>query len=356
MALKIHIKMDWEIGGATLDLALIAQLLEGISETGTVRAAANNLGISYRTVWGKLEAAEVALGQKLVLKNKGHGSVVTKVGENLKSLVLNLTSNLHGVAKLEQEGFERDFRRLFTSEPRKLKLACSHDIIFEECMQAELLPAWDIRFMGSQKAIDALRGGAVDLAGFHLSDKMAGQPGMKELWADPRYFVKPIMRRELGLVVAKGNSLGIRCIDDLIRPDVRFINRQGKSGTRLRLDEILRSKGIDPRSIRGYQNEEFTHSGVVLAVAAGVADVAFALRAATEGRIVDFISIGRETYCLCGKADLGADERYQNLVNIVYDQIDLHSGYSIPPIPPQSIRRSKANPLASIARWDETLS
>ena len=221
-------------------------------------------------------------------------------------------------------------------------------------MQAELLPAWDIRFMGSQKAIDALRGGTVDLAGFHLSDKMAGQPGMKELWVDSRYFVKPIMCRELGLVVAKGNPLVIRSIDDLVRADVRFINRQGKSGTRLRLDELLRTKGINPKSIRGYQNEEFTHSGVVLAVAAGVADVTFALRAATDGRLVDFISIGRETYCVCGKADLEEDERYHSLLSIVYDQIDLHSGYSKPPNPPQSIRRSKLTPLASIARWDES--
>jgi len=345
--------MEWEIGGSKLDLATLAQLLEGIAETGTVRAAAERLGISYRTVWGKLEEAETLLGQQLVVKNKGHGSVLTHTGEHLRNLVVDLTRCLQNSSLREQKAFENHFRNSFATEPRKLRLACSHDLLIEECAQDGLLPTWDIRFMGSQKAINALRADTVDMAGFHLPKKMVEQPEMNELWTDPRYFVAPIMSRELGLVVALGNPLNIRSIEDLVRPEVRFINRQGNAGTRLRLDELLRSKGIDPKAIRGYRHEEFTHSGVTLAVAAGVADTAFALRAATADLAVEFIPVGRETYCLCGRIDIAADTRYQSLLRNISDRLEMHPGYSKPFAVIDSNGRVRANPIASISKWVE---
>ncbi len=351
MVLRVHIGVDWEIGGLTLDLATIAQLLEGIAATGTVRAAADQLGISYRNVWGKLDAAEAALGQQLVIKNKGHGSVLTQAGEQLKNLVAKLTLNLRSNALTDQEEFENSFRNTFSSEPRKLRLACSHDIVFEDCAQAGLLPDWDIRNMGSQKAIDALRAGTVDMAGFHLLEKVASQPGMKELWNDPRFFVEPIMRRELGLVVAIGNPLKIQSIEDLVRPDVVFINRQGKSGTRQRLDELLKSKGIDPKDIRGYLHEEFTQYSVVLAVAAGAANVTFALRSATTGLAVEFIPVGKENYCVCGKIEISTDARFQNLLKQVTNRLVKHEGYTKSQVKQESGVYVRATPLASVAQW-----
>ena len=354
MVLKVNIGVDWEIGGSKLDLATIAQLLEGIASTGSVRATANKLGISYRTVWGKLEAAEAALGQQLVSKNKGHGSALTQAGEHLKILVANLTHNLQCNALLEQEAFENSFRSTFSSATRKLRLACSHDIVFEDCVHKDLLPDWDVRYMGSQKAIDALRAGSADMAGFHLLEKVASQPGIKELWSDPRFFSKPIMCRELGFVVAIGNPLNIHTIEDLVRHNVVFINRQGKSGTRQRLDELLRLKGIDPKNIRGYQHEEFTQSGVVLAVAAGAANVAFALRSATTGLAVEFIPVGKETYCVCGKAALAADDRFQNLLNQVADNMLMHAGYSNPPVNLTFAGNVRTTQLSTVAQWVST--
>jgi molybdate transport repressor ModE-like protein len=334
-------------------LALITHLLEGIAETGSVRAAADKLGISYRNVWGKLEAAETALGQKLVVKNKGHGSVLTHVGEQLKFRVVNLTLSLQSGAQQEKLAFEHHLRSSFASEPRKLRLACSHDLVIEDCSQAGLLPVWDIRYMGSQKAIDALRAGSVDIAGFHLSEKMAGQPGMKELCADSRYFVVPVMYRELGLIVARGNPLHINSIEDLVRPNIHFINRQGKSGTRLRLDELLRARNIDPKQIQGYQHEEFTHSGVALSVAAGAADVAFALHDAVAGLPVDFIPIGRETYFLCGMIDLFADVRYQRMLETIHERMKQHQGYS-KVVHAAANGRAKSSSSYVISNWEAT--
>ena len=181
---------------------------------------------------------------------------------------------------------------------------------------------------------------------------MLTQSGMKELWSDPRSFAMPIMCREVGLVVARGNPLNIQGIVDLTRPEVRFINRQEKAGTRQRLDELLKAKRIEAKSIRGYKHEEFTHSGVTLAVAAGYADAAFALRSATADMAVDFIPIGRETYCVCGRIDLAGDTRFQNLLSHIAERLSSHPGYSKPLVDLDSSGRARANQLAAIARWE----
>ncbi len=344
MSLTIHFSIAWETGESTLDLTTIAQLLEFIAETGTVRAAANKLGISYRTAWGKLDAAEKSLGQPLIVKSKGHGSKLTPPGNMLKAVVFNLTSGIQSSVTRDQVLFERAILNNFNLAPRKLKLACSHDSLIEACAATGLLPEWTIRYMGSQKAIDALRAGAIDMAGFHLPEKLVTQPGMKELWADSRYFVLPVMCRELGLVVARGNPLQIRTIEDLLRPEIRFINRQKNSGTRLRLHELLRSRGLNPALISGYQQEEFTHSGVALAVLAKVADAAFALRSASTGFDVDFIPVGRETYCFCGIKEVYGD--CLKLLKQLHQRLESQEGYSLP-----LAESTRQNSTSAIARW-----
>lgn len=48
-------------------------LLQHIEELGSLRKAAEALGMSYRRAWGKLKSAEERIGQPLVEKTKGKG-------------------------------------------------------------------------------------------------------------------------------------------------------------------------------------------------------------------------------------------------------------------------------------------
>lgn len=59
-----------------------AMLLFRIRECGSLRQAAEKLGISYRAAWGKLRQAQEYLGEELVRK-EGKGYVLTDFGENL---------------------------------------------------------------------------------------------------------------------------------------------------------------------------------------------------------------------------------------------------------------------------------
>jgi putative molybdopterin biosynthesis protein len=104
--------------------------------------------------------------------------------------------------------------------------------------------------------------------------------------------------REQGLLVAPGNPKGIRDLRDLARPDVRFVNRQRGSGTRLLLYHRLRQAGVNPQTIHGYDGEAPTHSAVAAAIAAGTADVGPGLRAVAQAWGLGFLPLGQERFDL----------------------------------------------------------
>ena len=87
-------------------------------------------------------------------------------------------------------------------------------------------------------------------------------------------------------------------ISDLVEKNLRFVNRQAGSGTRVLLDFHLKNHGIDARSIQGYEHEEFTHMAVAVQVASGLADTGLGAHSAAKALGLDFIPIGEEQYDL----------------------------------------------------------
>ena len=61
-------------------------------------------------------------------------------------------------------------------------------------------------------------------------------------------------------MIASGNPKGIKKIADIARPNVRFVNRNAGSGTRLWLDAELRKQKIPVEKIAGYEDQVKTHS------------------------------------------------------------------------------------------------
>ena len=84
---------------------------------------------------------------------------------------------------------------------------------------------------------------------------------------------------------------------DLIRPDVLFINREKGCGTRVLLDEKMRREGIDRKQINGYEREENSHLAVASAVSRGEADVALGNeKASLQVRGIEFVPLQKERY------------------------------------------------------------
>lgn len=155
--------------------------------------------------------------------------------------------------------------------------------------------------VGSLGGLMAIRRGQTHFSGSHLLDTETGEYNHsyieRYLKGTPLRIVKLAMR-EQGLLIRKGNPKGIRSLEDLLRPDVMFINRQGGSGTRVLFDYSVRERGIAPESIRGYEQEEFTHMAVAVSVLSGRADAGMAIYSSARALDLDFVSIAEERYDL----------------------------------------------------------
>ena len=167
----------------------------------------------------------------------------------------------------------------------------------------------DIRFMGSVDAIAALNAGRCMMAGFHTLE----QPGTQSVAAHTyRSLLKPglhkligFAHRQQGLMVAKGNPLGITGLRDLKRPGLRYINRAEGTGTRVLLDELLAQAGLAPNDLHGYATQEPSHTAVAQVVAGGGADAGLGIESAAQDKGLGFLPLVRERYHLvCLKSAL----------------------------------------------------
>ena len=155
--------------------------------------------------------------------------------------------------------------------------------------------------VGSLGGLMAIKRGVCHLAGSHLLDPEDGSYNIsyiKKYLPDVRTNLVKLVFRDQGLMVPSGNPKGIKGIEDLIRDDITFINRQAGSGTRVLLDYEIKQLGLNAESINGYENEEYTHMSVAVAVLGRRADVGMGIHAAAKALQLDFIPIMTEEYDL----------------------------------------------------------
>ena len=155
--------------------------------------------------------------------------------------------------------------------------------------------------VGSLGGLIALRRGETHIAGTHLLDPETGEYNISYLQTylpDTPVRLVTWAYRKQGLLVAKGNPLGITGLTDLVRSDVRYINRQRGAGTRVLLDFHLGNLQISPDTIQGYGQEEFTHLAVAAAIASGRADCGMGVAAAANALDLDFLPLFDERYDL----------------------------------------------------------
>lgn len=187
----------------------------------------------------------------------------------------------------------------------EIRFAGSHDLTLD------LLGTWlrrgrprrELRCLavGSLGGLIALTRREAHLAGTHILDAETGEynlPAIKGVLPGIPVVVLTLAHRQQGLLLLKGNPKGIRNLRDLARGDIRFINRQRGSGTRILLDQHLRRMGIAPGRIRGYETEATTHLEVASAVASGQADAGMGIFAAARALGLEFLPLLRERYDL----------------------------------------------------------
>ena len=153
--------------------------------------------------------------------------------------------------------------------------------------------------IGSTDGLKALNMGYTDIAWSHLLDPKSGQyniPFLSDYLPNVKPVVVNLFHRDLGFVVAHKNPLRIRGFEDLAKKEVRLINRQKGSGTRVLLDHHLRRLKISTSNINGYEREVYTHFEVGLSILSKEADVGIATVAVSKLLGLPFIPITQECF------------------------------------------------------------
>ena len=264
---------------------------------------------------------EAVLSKRLFssLKNKEYVRIkLGKVMDNLIATPLNrgagVTMSLvraDGILEIPQtsEGFE-------AGEKIKVKLLKdlediqntivsigSHDLIMDIAgnMMHRKNSAYNLSsaHVGSMGGIMAIRRGEAHIAPIHLLDEKTGIYNIeyikKYLSNIDMALIKGVKRVQ-GIMTKKNNPKSIKGIEDLMREDIGFVNRQKGAGTRILVDYLLKKSNLDAEKIRGYEREMTTHMAVAAAIASGTADMGVGVYSAAKAMDLDFIPIGEEDY------------------------------------------------------------
>lgn len=154
--------------------------------------------------------------------------------------------------------------------------------------------------VGSLDGLVNLRQGLCQISGSHLLDENGeyNTPFVRHLFPDRDVEMITLAHRTQGLMLSKGNPKGIKRIGDIARPNIRVVNRNAGSGTRLWFDSELRKLRIPAEKIQGYDRVVKTHSEAAYLIETGKADTALGLQAAAHQHNLDFIPLFEERYDL----------------------------------------------------------
>lgn len=322
---KVRINPHWEItrgDGKPLDTAVLLSLLRAIDETGSIARAAQAVGLSYRYAWGLLREAEDLFGYSLMQTGRGRGTQLSPLAEKLiwadRRVAARLSPTLDSLAS----ELETELGKTLGAAPAMIRLDASHGFAVAAFLKQATesgLPI-DLRYRNSTDAVAALSRGESDLAGFHVpvGEFEAQSAERYGKWLDAKsHKLISLALRTQGLFVNPGNPLGIKGLEDLARADVRFVNRQAGSGTRMLLELMLPKFDISASMINGYENTEFTHSAVAAFIASGMADVGFGVQTAAERFKLDFIPLARERYFFAVSAEALEQAKMRQVIDVV---------------------------------------
>ena len=242
------------------------------------------------------------VGDKLMASPLSRGSGV--VSSFMKADgILEVPQGLEGY----EAGSEVTVRLLSPMEKLKNTVVVigSHDPLLDELGDMLHLADNDVYMssshVGSMGVIMAIRRGEAHAAGCHLLNTDNGEYNVSFIKKYfPRGGVKLVrcVGRQQGMMVAKGNPLGIEAFADIAKPGVRYVNRQRGSGTRILTDYLCKQNGLDTAAIYGYDREELTHTSVAAQIVSGSADAGMGIYSAAKLYDLDFIPICIEEYDL----------------------------------------------------------
>lgn len=228
-----------------------------------------------------------------------------------------------------------------TPSPHAFRFVGSHDMVIEllsDFLKHSASP-FDLHtsFKGSMEGLIALFRREAEITGIHLWDEKSNEyniPFIQHMLPSESLSVINLVQRVQGVIVPEGNPLNITSWEDITRKEIRFINRQRGSGTRLRLDQYLMDHEIPSNQIQGYENEEQTHLGVALKIANGEANTGIGIQVAAQKMGLGFIPLFKERYDLVILHETAGKPEWHQILTILnmpafQRAIEQQAGYDV---------------------------
>ena len=162
-------------------------------------------------------------------------------------------------------------------------------------------------FASSRKALLSVKEGNAHVAGIHyhsVGSSNANLEAVRTLAPDMDCLIIAVSAQEEGFMVASGNPLGIRTVEDIANKKTRFSNREEGAALRKLLDTQLSRHGLPASEVKGYTEEVSSHSEGAIKVAGGTADAALGLRIVAESFGLDFVPLAVTSSDLVIPSDL----------------------------------------------------
>ncbi len=287
-----------ELNGKPLITEKIALLLKLIDETGSILSASKSLNVPYSRAWEWISKVERVLQTTLIERRVGGGggAVLTNEGRKLLDFYLSLQKPI------------APMRRRRKAE---LVFAGSHDPLLG-LLFGFLKANKEIHWVGSLAGLMSLAIGDSDVTGIHLLDPETGiynVPYVRKFGLKEKIKLYSGFQREIG--IAYHPSIKIERVSDLFDEEVRFVNRNPGSGSRILLEALLEEEAKKRklsyeevrRRLKGYDSVAWTHYEVVEAINAGKANAGITLRHVAESYGLNFLSLKWEEYDIAVNVD-----------------------------------------------------
>jgi len=325
--IQIEIEPVWRFKrdeGAHSILVML-DFLNEIRVTGKIARAAERAGVSYRHAWNLIENWSAFFEAPLVDRQQGRGTSLTPLGDKLVWAGQRSNARLGPQLQNLSQELETEIKQFLPNRPSVIRVHASHGFAvskLRELLSRESDLAIDLRYVTNQNSLVSLAHDACDLAGMHVpqGESRKASIAASKPWLKPNlHRIINFVTREMGLMVKRDNPLGIQSIESLLNPEVRFVNRDPESGTRLLFDQLLAQHRVDSGGISGYQQVEFTHAAVAAYVASDMADVCFGVEAAARQFELDFIRLVTEDYFFVCKKQMLESTPMKRLLAIIQD-------------------------------------
>lgn len=176
--------------------------------------------------------------------------------------------------------------------------------------------------VGSGEGLRLLKDGFCHIALSHLYDPATDDytfPFIHDLFENPDDLVViNLFYRSIGFI--SKNQI-VRSFHDILEENLRFINRQARSGIRNQVDHIIATEGIDAHEIQGYASEAYTHFEVAYHIFSGDADAGIATETIAHQASLHFHKLFEERFDMVIYKDVFFEHHIQIFAEFIRSEI-----------------------------------